>query len=104
MSVCVYIEESTIGEVKGGFRGWFSRVVFEVVLGTGFRFICIGNQSSVFALDFTLVFGTRSRTLNTQTQVHPELELLWRVKQDTPGEGSVLFSGALFVEASVVSE
>ena len=39
----------------------FSRVVFEVVLGTGFHFVCIGNQSLVFALDFTLVFGTVGR-------------------------------------------
>ena len=45
-------------------------MVLDVVLGTGFHFICIGNQSLVFTLDFTLVFGTRSRTLNTQTQAH----------------------------------
>ena len=49
-------------------QSWFSRAVLESVLGSGFHFCCLQNQWLVFAVVFTLVFATCSRTFNSLCQ------------------------------------
>ena len=57
-----------INTMNRGIQSWFLRVVLESVLGSGFRFCCLQNQWLVFAVVFTLVFATRSRTFNPLCQ------------------------------------
>ena len=56
---------ATLVHSNRGIQTWFSRVVLESVLGIGFRFCCIENQSPVFTLVFDLVFATRSWSFNS---------------------------------------